>query len=702
MYRCLFSTAWFSPVNLTWAAATLAGLVAVWTIFVFVRSKKRAGLTALAKHPFTKYVVLSVVVHIAIAIWVYWSHLHRPPSAGASPKVVVHLSSDFESPAEQQSVDSPKPWDSPDVEAVDAPVPELLQPAADLPRIERPEVPPDNELKETSEPDLSSITAAELPDPTPWENQHPWEDEQPWEDEHPWEDQAANEPVEPAVDVVDTSGAVPLQAEPEVAQLPSAPTATTTRVDSGDQASRTEIANDELEPKEQLTPSDDGASHDPMRHAALDETNPIRVDESPERSNLETEQQAAQPVTSRTRDLRNPDTHASSGQPTPPSLQAVSSPAGPAATSIPAIYRDRLTPDRSAVAQARGGGDDTEQAVSAALAWLAKTQSPDGRWDASQYGSGQPNFEGGQDRQGAGRNADAGITGLAVLAFLGSGHTHFEGQYADTVRRGLQFLLDQQQRRSDGSIVGSAGRFARMYCHGIATLALSEAHALTNDPQLEIPVRRAIDFTLSAQHPESGGWRYGPPHQRSDPQFGDTSQFGWQLMALTSAYYSGVPIPQNTWRRADVFLSRVSFGSRGGLAAYRPGYPTSSAMTAEAMLCRLFRSTPTNAPAIAEGAEHLMSHLPGTGRPNYYYWYYGTLALYHLQNEDWVRWNSAVKRELLHRQMRDGSWDPTSVWGASGGRVYSTALATLTLEVYYRYRPLAEPRRAVHTALNRP
>jgi len=36
----------------------------------------------------------------------------------------------------------------------------------------------------------------------------------------------------------------------------------------------------------------------------------------------------------------------------------------------------------------------------------------------------------------------------------------------------------------------------------------------------------------------------------------------------------------------------------------------------------------------------------------------------------------------------DGSWDPDPVWGGHGGRVYATALAALTLEVYYRYLPM--------------
>ena len=36
---------------------------------------------------------------------------------------------------------------------------------------------------------------------------------------------------------------------------------------------------------------------------------------------------------------------------------------------------------------------------------------------------------------------------------------------------------------------------------------------------------------------------------------------------------------------------------------------------------------------------------------------------------------------------RRGSWDPMeNNWDHQGGRVYSTSLAVLTLEVYYRYK----------------
>jgi hypothetical protein len=124
-------------------------------------------------------------------------------------------------------------------------------------------------------------------------------------------------------------------------------------------------------------------------------------------------------------------------------------------------------------------------------------------------------------------------------------------------------------------------------------------------------------------------------------------------------------------------------------------------MTAEALFCRQLLGLAVDRAATAEAEQFLLSELPGEGPTNYYYWYYATLALYQTQGESWQRWNAALQTTLLQSQETasglEGSWPATSVWGGYGGRVYSTALACLCLEVYYRYLPLyahlaAEPR----------
>jgi hypothetical protein len=359
----------------------------------------------------------------------------------------------------------------------------------------------------------------------------------------------------------------------------------------------------------------------------------------------------------------------------------------------PPLYSLRTAPDRSRLAERHGATSATEQAVNAALKWLADNQEPDGRWDADRHGAGRELLVSGHNRQSAGIQADTGMTGLALLAFLASGHTHREGLYRENVRHGLQYLLSEQA--DDGNLGGRADTFAMMYCHAMAACALSEAYGMTGDERLRGPVRRAIGYTIAAQDPAGGGFRYRP----GDP--GDTSQCGWQLMALKSAELAGIPMRRETRNGLIRFLRGVSAGEHGGLASYRPNEPVTRPMTAEALVCWQFLGMPREHPAGNEAGDYLLGELPGEKQANLYYWYYATLGMYQLQGPYWERWNDALRTTLLEHQRTSGplagSWDPETVWGGYGGRVYSTALATLCLEVYYRFLPLydnAAPRDA--------
>ena len=73
---------------------------------------------------------------------------------------------------------------------------------------------------------------------------------------------------------------------------------------------------------------------------------------------------------------------------------------------------------------------------------------------------------------------------------------------------------------------------------------------------------------------------------------------------------------------------------------------------------------------------------------NFYYLYYTSQALFHHGGKAWEKWDGA-KQKTLRRAPRDGgdedgSWDPIGEWGIAGGRVYSTALAVLTLQTFTR------------------
>ncbi len=639
----LFAANWLSSPYVFWSIIALC-VVAAIAIAVFIFRKRRAAAFALIRHPFSKYVILSVVVHVGLVAWLLTSHFFDVPDLSpGSAMVIVDVGSN-----EVPSMEESQPWDNPNTELAEGPVPNLPAEEPKLPEIERPETTPaPNTQVESPLADLESVVEKLPVEVSPFSD-------------------APKPPAESAL--LATSNVESEQTLPEQTPEPTfSPNDSQQTAELNEQPNTNDdanaIASDTDTPSEtdvaaaEELPSFDQTPNDPFEL-------PVQT-QTPPKAKLQPslQQVSASP---RTRQITSQTQRRSDGQ------------------QLPAIYRDRWAQDRLKIARVRGGSEETEAAVRAALVWLEQAQASDGRWDASQFGSGRPVREGGHNRGQAGLNADTATTGLAVLAFLGAGHTHVDGKYAETVRGGVDYLIRAQKSRNDGSLVGNASGYAAMYCHGIATLAISEAYSLSGDESLRQSVRRAIDFSISAQHP-SGGWRYRPQES------GDTSQLGWQMMALTSAHYGGHQIPASAWTRASGFLDSVAWGPNGGLASYIPNSRPSRTMTAEAMLCRLFLNTPTDHPMMQEAADHLLQELPGRGRLNYYYWYYGTLGLYHLQDENWRTWNNAVTRELTRLQSDDGSWPAAnSVWGNAGGQVYTTALGAMTLEVYYRYRPLAD------------
>jgi hypothetical protein len=356
------------------------------------------------------------------------------------------------------------------------------------------------------------------------------------------------------------------------------------------------------------------------------------------------------------------------------------------AQPIPAVYSLREPNQRKEQALARGGSLDTEKAVELALVWLARNQDPDGRWNPRTQGGGIDHQVLGHQRPGSGVHCDTAITGLALLAYLAAGQTHLSGDYQGTVGNGLQFLLNQQT--ADGNLAGQAALYDRMYCHGIALLALSETLAATGDARLLEPVQRAVDYSVRSQHPQLGGWRYQPGDE------GDMSQFGWQVMGLHSAILGGAQVPESTIEGMRRFLHSCTRGAHRGLGCYRPGEGHSPTMTAEALLSRILLDENVSAATRNEAIDYIIQYLPDAQRPNYYYWYYGTMALHHVGGAQWERWNQQMQQVLLSKQINSGvgagSWPADGLWSGYGGQVYSTAMATLCLEVYYRYRPAHE------------
>ncbi len=339
---------------------------------------------------------------------------------------------------------------------------------------------------------------------------------------------------------------------------------------------------------------------------------------------------------------------------------------------------DRLDPylgrvNKDAMARIGGGGDDTERAIARALEWFKRTQEPDGRWSLEKHGGS--------------KGHDNAATGFAMLCYMGWNVKHTEDDrhgYRPVMEKAVKWLVSRVGK--DGDLTG--GESNGMYDQGVAAMALAEAYGLTKDPALKEPLERAIQFIIRSQNKRLGGWRY-----KANSNDCDTSVVGWQVMALTSARMAGIAVPEQSLQLAEEWLARVASGPQGGRYAYQEKRGPTPTMTAESMFCRQLLGTPRTDDRQAGSADYLRASLPNPRSPNYYYWYYGALALHQHQGEIWREWNAKMKEVLLESQVREGagagSWPDDGQWVKKrGGKVMSTAMAALSLEVYYRYLPM--------------
>ncbi len=289
------------------------------------------------------------------------------------------------------------------------------------------------------------------------------------------------------------------------------------------------------------------------------------------------------------------------------------------------------------------------------------------------------------EKHSANSRSDTAGTGLALLPFLAAGHSPQTGKYQENVIRGLKWLIAGQ--KPDGDLMSKDDNpHWRMYAHGIATIALCEAYGISKQPEFKEPTQRALDFIVKSQNPTTGGWRYQP----QDP--GDTSVVGWMVMALKSGEMAGLPAPQAAYVGAQRWLAAVEANKPvGGQFGYTTPVTTAS-MTAEGLLCLQFMGTPRNHPRMRAGADFILANLPDAARDTSYYWYYGTQMMYHMQGDYWKAWNGKLRDMLVATQVKDGpnagTWDPRDPREVQGGRLYSTSLKLLMLEIYYRHLPL--------------
>jgi len=359
-------------------------------------------------------------------------------------------------------------------------------------------------------------------------------------------------------------------------------------------------------------------------------------------------------------------------------------------------YRNRSGEEKARALELHGGTKETEEAVAKGLAYLARIQHRGGEWGDRSVVDGKYG------------EIAVGKTGLALLAFLGAGHTHASGTlYSENARRAIEFLLSMQDEES-----GHFGN-SEAYSHGIATYALAECYALTSDSALREPLERAVAHILSKQIKSRyvelyGGWSYFYQDDTTFDRWPRTSITAWQVMALESARLGGIDVPAQVFDDAATFIENAEDPEKGWYRynhdpeRLNSEWPTLPASTPAGLFALSILGRDIKSERYADLRDFVLERTPRRfrqgspdefvrrGQGNLYFWYYGTLAMFRVGGAPWERWNLGMKETLVRGQEDDGSWAPIDIYckyarDDEDDKSYTTAMCVLSLEVYYRY-----------------
>jgi hypothetical protein len=324
--------------------------------------------------------------------------------------------------------------------------------------------------------------------------------------------------------------------------------------------------------------------------------------------------------------------------------------------------------------------DAVDRALERAAAYLVTKQNKDG-WI--------------NDRGGH----EVVMTSLAVMGLCSIGHQPTDPTpQGEAIRRALDFVLQERNQSKEGYL--GERDSSRMYGHGVTSLMLGEVVGMgASDEQDKLARRRlkkAVELILRAQKVYKrdermrGGWRYEPTSTDSD-----LSATVWQVMALRSAYNAGLDVPKGAIDSAVEYLRRsyTSPFDREGKPrekkagfSYQPGGSPQYAATAAGLLSMQVCARYDD-PTVAGASDWLMSHKPRWGQEWFYYGtYYYAQGMHQRGGDTAAEARKIVEEILLPKQGKDGSWEEAG--NEHHGRVYTTAMAMLSLSVKYHYLPI--------------
>ena len=310
---------------------------------------------------------------------------------------------------------------------------------------------------------------------------------------------------------------------------------------------------------------------------------------------------------------------------------------------------------------------ETLKAVVKGLDYLQLKQSDDGSWV-----------------MGGGEGYPVAMTALAGTAMLAHGNSPTRGKYAKSVQGAIEYLV--RCATATGLITGSSQDGGQpMHGHGFALMFLACVYGMITKESLrqkvQAAVRKAVALTSQGQSLH-GGWTY-------IPGAGDEGSVTvTQVQALRAAHNAGFLVPRATIEEAVKYLERCRTPEGGIqyslLAASGPRLPISAAAVAT-----LYNAGQFDSSIATDCLKYVWAKFSATegwdkgDGHSFYAHLYAAQGFYMAGDQYWDKYFPATRDQLLAMQQPEGSWNGDGV-----GTVYGTSIATIILQLPYKYLPI--------------
>jgi len=310
-------------------------------------------------------------------------------------------------------------------------------------------------------------------------------------------------------------------------------------------------------------------------------------------------------------------------------------------------------------------------AIDRGLAYLANTQGADGSWRSARDGMNYP----------------VSMTAMATMAFLCHGNTPSRGEYADTVKRAIRWIIRQQQTEGQwAGLIHGQGRGQPMYGHGFSLLLLASAYGMETDERwrqrMKPVIEKAIDVTAKSQS-NLGGWTYSPGA-------GDEGSVTiTQMQALRAAHNAGFTVPKATIEKAIKYLEKCKTPEGGIKYSFSSGPRTRLPISAAAITC-LYSAGEYESPLAEQCLRYVWGQFKNRsnqwskgGGHDYYAHHYAAQAFYQAGDKYWDAYFPTARDQVIGLQQADGSWNGDHI-----GPTYGTAIALTILQLPYKFLPI--------------